>query len=151
MTQFVDKVMLEVDGESWMLNLVIISTDVARNMTVRHIVSVTRLAEGTFPCSYRSWFSAHQLYFVIQDFVSGLCEDTFYETLTALIGHLRRQQKQVANIISTYPTMDSTLCLSLVRVTTWLSKHREAVIRHLGEKEPSCAPSLSWWVMLLAM
>jgi hypothetical protein len=33
----------------------------------------------------------------------------------------------------------------------WLSKHPEAVIRHLDEKSPACAPPPSWWVLLLAV
>jgi hypothetical protein len=83
--------------------------------------------------------------------MSSLCDDTFYSTLTVAIGHIRRQQKLVADIKSICPTVASTRWLSLGRVTKWLSKYRDAVIRHLDEKAPACAPPPSWWVLLLAV
>jgi hypothetical protein len=83
--------------------------------------------------------------------MSSLGEDTFYATSTAVIGHLRRQQKIVANRKSTFPNVATTRWLSLGRVTKWLSTHRDAVIRHLDEKTPACAPPPSWWVLLLAV
>jgi hypothetical protein len=87
----------------------------------------------------------------IRGVMSSLCDDTFYSTLTVAIGHIRRQQKLVADIKSICPTVASTRWLSLGRVTKWLSKYRDAVIRHLDEKAPACAPPPSWWVLLLAV
>jgi hypothetical protein len=75
----------------------------------------------------------------------------FYSTLTGVIGHLRRQKKLVADTKSTCPTVASTRWLSLGRVTKWLSKHREVVLRHLDEKAPACAPPPSLWVLLLSI
>jgi hypothetical protein len=98
MAQTVEKVMLEVGGECWRENLVGIATDGARNMTGRHSGAVTRLEEGTLSGFYRIWYAAHQLDLVIKSVISSLCEDTFYETLTGLISHLRRQQRLVAEI-----------------------------------------------------
>jgi hypothetical protein len=134
MAQIVEKAMLEVGGECWRENLVGIATEGARNMTERHSGAVTRLVEGTLPGFYRIWCAAHQLDLVIQSVIASLCEDTFYETVTGLISHLRRQQKLVAEMKSTCPTVASTRWLSLGHVEKWLSKHREAVIRHLDEK-----------------
>jgi hypothetical protein len=99
-------------------------------MTGRHSGAVTRFAEGTLPGFYRIWCAAHQLDLVIQSVISSRCEDTFYETLTGLISHLRRQQRLVAETKSTCPAVASTRWLSLGRVVKWLSKHSEAVIRH---------------------
>jgi hypothetical protein len=48
-------------------------------------------------------------------------------------------------------TVAATRWLSLRRVTKWLSKHPDAVILHLDEKAPACAPPPSWWVLLLAV
>jgi hypothetical protein len=95
--------------------------------------------------------AAHQLNLVTQGVISSLCEGTFYTTLTGLVCHLRRQQELVAEMKSTCPIVPSTRWLSLGRVTKWLSKHREAVIRHLDEKALSRAPPPSWWVLLLAV
>jgi hypothetical protein len=143
--------MQEVGGECWRENLVGIATDGARNMTGQHSGAVTRLAEGTLPGFRRIWCAAHQLDLVIQSVISSRCDDTFYETLTGLISHLKRQQRLVAETKSTCPTVASTRWLSLCRKVKWLSKHREAVIRHLDEKLSACTPPPSWWVLLVAV
>jgi hypothetical protein len=75
----------------------------------------------------------------------------FYSTLTGVIGHFRQQQKLVADMKYTCPTVASMCWLSLVHVMKWLSKHPDALIRHLDEKAPACAPPPSWWVLLLAV
>jgi hypothetical protein len=88
MTQVMAKVMLEVGGEYWREKIVGIATEGARNMTGRHSGAVTRMAEGTFPGLYRVWCALHQLGFVLQGVISSLWKDTFYSTLTGVIGHL---------------------------------------------------------------
>jgi hypothetical protein len=88
MAQVVAKVMLEVSGEYWREKIVGIATEGARNMTGRRSGAVTRLAEGTLPGLYRVWCALHQLGLVLQGVISSLCEDTFYSTLTGVIGHL---------------------------------------------------------------
>lgn len=117
MNQVVEKVMLEVGGETWKRKRIGIATDEACNMTSRHRGAVKMISEGTFTGFYQVCCAAHQLDLVVQDVVSGLCKDTFYATLTALIGHLLRQQKLVANMKSTCPTVASTRWISLGRVT----------------------------------
>jgi hypothetical protein len=60
--------------------------------------------------------------------MSSLCSETFYTCLTSLISHLRRQQKIVAEMKSTCPTVSSTRWSSLDLVCKWLSKNGDTVI-----------------------
>jgi hypothetical protein len=128
MAQLVDKVMVELCGNDWKANLIGISTDGARNMTGKWRGAVTLLAEGTLPGFFRVWCAAHQLDLVVQDIMSSLCSETFYTCLTSLISHLRRQQKIVAEMKSTCPTVSSTRWSSLDLVCKWLSKNGDTVI-----------------------
>jgi hypothetical protein len=77
MAKILEKVMLEVGGESWRETLVGIATEGARNMTGRHSGAVTRMVEGTLPGFYRIWCAAHQLDLVIQSVISSLAKTRF--------------------------------------------------------------------------
>jgi hypothetical protein len=88
-------------GESWKSKLFGICTDGAGNMTGRESGAVTHLASGAFPRFFRVWCAAHQLHLVIQDVMSALCDESIYTKLTALIGHLHRQQNLIVSMRST--------------------------------------------------
>jgi hypothetical protein len=74
-----------------------------------------------------------------------------YTKLTALIGHLRRQQNLIVSIRSTCPAVASTRWLSLGRIFRWIAKHRARLFEHFELKNPACKPPLSWWVVLHAV
>jgi hypothetical protein len=120
-------------------------------MTGRVSGAVDHLAAGTFPAFFRVWCAAHQLNLVIQDAMSALCDETFYTKLTALIGHLRRQQNLIVSMRSTFPAVASTRWLSLGRVFRWIAKHRARLFEHFELKNPACKPPLSRWVVLHAV
>jgi hypothetical protein len=37
----------------------------------------------------------------------------------------------------------------MVNVTTWIDRHRLAVVAYLEEKKPNCLPDDSWWILML--
>ncbi|PXF42326.1 hypothetical protein BWQ96_07961 [Gracilariopsis chorda] len=41
--------------------------------------------------------------------------------------------------------------LSMIKVMTWLKKHRIAVQAHLDARLPPCRPSAAWWVLMMAV
>jgi hypothetical protein len=150
MAKLVHSFMKVLCGESWKSKLVGICTDGARNMTGRVSGAGTHLAAGTFPGFFRACCAAHQLDLVIQDVMSALCDESFYTKLTALFGHLRWQQYLIVSMRSTCPTVASKRWLSLGRVCRWLANHRARLFEHFEEKNPSCKPLLSWWVVFHA-
>jgi hypothetical protein len=151
MAKLVHALMIVLCGEIWKRKLVGICTNGARNMKGRLSGAVTHLAAGTLPGFFRVWCAAHQPDLVIQVLISALCDEMFYTKLTALIGHLRRQQNLIAAMRSTCPTVASTRWLSLGRVFRWLAKNRARLFEHFSKKRPSCEPPLSWRVILLAV
>jgi hypothetical protein len=105
--------------------------------------AVTHLAAGTFPGLFRVWCASHLLDLENQDVMSALCDESFFTNLTALIGHLRRQQNLIVSMRITCPTVASTRWLSLGIVCRWLAKHRARLVEHFEEKNPSWKPPLS--------
>jgi hypothetical protein len=103
-----------------------------------------------FPGFYRIWCAAHQLDLIIQEVMSGLCDDTFYRTLASCIRHLRRKNL-VSFMKTTYPKLASTGWLSLGRVFNWLGKDRHTIVDHFEAKAPASEPPPIWWVMLLSV
>ena len=49
------------------------------------------------------------------------------------------------------PTVATTHWLSLGRVLKWLVRHRAKVMNYLDLENPSCRPSVSWWIVSLLM
>ena len=99
----------------------------------------------------RTWCGAHQLDLVFQKVVSKMCGDKFYTTLTSLIGHLRWQFNFIGEVGGKCPTVATTHRLSLGRVLKWLVRHCAEVMNYLDLKNPSCRPSMSWWIVALSM
>lgn len=97
-------------------------------MSGRHSGAVTQKAEGTLPSFYRMRYAAHQIDHVIQDVISGSCDETFYGTLTLCISQLRREQNLVSAVKTTCPKVAPTRWLSLAGVSNWVSKHCDALI-----------------------
>eukprot|EP00171_Calliarthron_tuberculosum_P017016 IDg17016t1 len=124
--------MVSLCGEEWKAKLVKVATDGTRKITVKVREAETRLAMGTLPGFYCVWCAAHQLDLVIQGIEFKLSElDEHHEIDLPICG------------------VDTVLFFS--RVCRRLSKHEEAVVKHLEAMLPACAPPPSWWVALLAV
>ena len=65
----------------------------------------------------RVWCGLHQLDLVMQQIHKSSLDDTFLATLTASIGHLRRQQKLIQKMHATCPNFGNTRWLSMVSCT----------------------------------
>ena len=138
---------------AWPDTLLATSTDGARNMTgrVRGIVSrVGNCVDDAGHHLTRFWCGVHLLDLVVCSTVSSFCDETWYSTLTALIGYLRRQQNLVNEMRSKCPKVTTTRWLSLGNVLPWLAKHRTRIIAYLDDKNPPCKPSVVWWLAMLA-
>ena len=71
--------------------------------------------------------------------------------LNSLIGYLNRQFNFIGEVGGKCPTVATTRWLSLGRVIKWMVRHRAEVMNYLDLKNPSCRPSVSWWITALSM
>ncbi|PXF40384.1 hypothetical protein BWQ96_09902 [Gracilariopsis chorda] len=120
-------------------------------MTGRHAGLLTFMDRATGPIFIRVWCSAHQLDLIMADVYGRLLQNDFYSVLTALIGYQRRQQNLVAAMKTKCPKVALTRWMSMIKVMTWVKKHRIAVQAHLDDKLPPCRPSAAWWVLMMAV
>lgn len=142
---------LDVVDPDWRTKIVSIGTDGERTMTGRISGVQTRFEQAAKFEVRRIWCGLHQLDLAVQKEYNALHDDSFVNTFTGLIAYLRRQQNLQTEMKTTCPKFVSTRWLSMKRVTMWLANHRVRVVSYLEEKQPSCAPSLSWWILLLCV
>lgn len=135
----------------WKEILIGVSSDGARSMTGKFQGLVTRLGHCAEGKLIRVWCGLHQLDLVMQEVFRAALDDKFHSTLTALIGHLRRQQNLIAEMRSTCPKVADTRWLSMFSVTKWLASNIRKVQEHLERKNPACKPTSSWWIFLFAI
>ena len=135
----------------WRRRCIAVSTDGARSMTGRVQGVVTRIQQVCTRGLIRVWCGLHQLDLVMQRVFKPALEGDFYGTLTALIGHLRRQANLIAEMRSTCPKLSDVRWVSMDSTATWMVEKRARVRRHLDEKKPACAPGIVWWIYLHAM
>lgn len=93
----------------------------------------------------------HPLDVVMQGVYSSALDDSFYLTLTMLIGQLRRQQNLISEMRSTCRKVANKCWLSMSKVALWLTVSHIRVKEYLDSKKPTCAPSASGWGFLFAM
>ena len=86
---------------------------------------------------------------MFQKVVSNLCDKEFHTTLTSLIGYLRCQFNFIGEVGIKCPTVATIRWLSLGRVLKCLVRNRAKVMNYLDLKNPSCRPSISWWIVAL--
>jgi hypothetical protein len=115
--------------------LVGMSTDGDRSMTGRIQGLVTPVSEVTSTNLIRVWCGLHQLDIVMQQVFKNALDDKFYSTLTAVIGHLRRQQNLVTTMHSTCSKVSDTRWVSMDSVATRLTSNIIAVLDHFGKKQ----------------
>jgi hypothetical protein len=65
------------------------------------------------------------------------------------VAYLLRQQNFISDERSQCPLICNTRWLNMVNVTTWIDRHRLAVVAYLEEKKPNCLPDDSWWILML--
>ena len=135
----------------WRDILVSSSTDGARSMTGRIQGLATRIGACTPGKLIRIWCGLHQLDLVMQRVFKEALNEDFYSALTALIGHLRRQQTLISNMRTTCPKVADTRWISMATCSSWLTNNIVAVQQHLLQKNPSCAPPITWWIFLFAV
>lgn len=127
---------MDVVVRCWKDTLLFVTSDGARNMTghARGIVSL--IARNLSPDRkqlLKRCCGAHQLDLVFQKAVSKLCDDTFYHTLTALIGYIRRQFNFIATRwVARAEGRDDALVIA--GVLKWLNHHCARVMAYLDEK-----------------
>jgi hypothetical protein len=139
---------------TWIDNVLSTCSDGARNMTgrVRGIVSrIGALSTDTGSTLIRFWCGARQLDIIVKDCIEKYCNEEWFGVLTALIGHLRRQQNLINNMRSKCPKVALRRWLSLGTILKWLAVHRVQIVEYLDEKMPHCTPHFGWWISLLSL
>jgi len=101
----------------------------------------------------RVWCGLHQLDLVMQRVYKASLEGAFLATLTAAIGHLRRQQLLIAQMRSTCPKVADTRWLSMLKCTSWFTRNMIVIQEHYAARTPqhSTSPDTAWWVFLYAV
>jgi hypothetical protein len=99
----------------------------------------------------RIWCAPHQFELVAQREYQLLHEDHFVNVLTALVFYLRRQFNLISEMKATCPKFLDTRRLSMKKLTTFLEKFRVRICDYLDENNAACKPTISWWVLLLAL
>jgi hypothetical protein len=78
-----------------------------------------------------------------------LISDKFLNTLTAVTGHLRRQQNLIHDMKSACPTYATTRSISMGKVLKWLKANRLRLLVHFSEKKPACTSLMEWWLLVI--
>ena len=139
---------LDALNPNWRSKLLSVASDGASSMLGRFQGIVTRLDNVCLGGFYRIWCGSHQLDLVIQSVFVRMLSGTFVEQTQRVTGYLRRQINLKQRMKTQCPKFVSTRWLSMERLLTWLVKHRLAVEDHMNEKNPTCKPDVSWWIMV---
>ena len=134
---------------NWKKKVIGVTTDGAASMTGEHRGVVSLIEREVLPNMFRIWCGLHQLDIVVQKVTTGLVitEDSFFHSLTSLIGHLRGQKNLIVMMKSKCPKVATTRWLSLGKVSCWLMQNLLQIRQHLTEKMPTCTPSTCFWVL----
>ena len=100
---------------------------------------------------YRTWSAANLLDSAIKRVHMSVLDDLFFDRLLHLIAYVRRQPSLLTHLSGQCPKLVSTHWLNIERCLRWFKSNRVIILQHLQEKKPSCAPSVSWWVLAMAV
>ena len=89
--------------------------------------------------------------FDLAGFFQKLLDDQFYLALTASITYFCRQQNLISEMKSQAKKLQDTCWESTRRTILWFKAHRIGVLENVHNKRPSCAPSMSWWIVLMSV
>lgn len=106
--------------------------------------------EATSPI-LRTWSAANQLDLVIKSVYNSLQDLHFVDTLTKLVAYLRRQEALIAETNSTCPKLASSHWRSIQNTLAWMKTNRIRILRYLKDKQSPYAPSMSWWIIAMAV
>jgi len=117
-------VFLNVMCPIWIVRLLGISSDGARNMTGRVAGVVTHLSNAMHnECPFiRVWCGAHQLDLIMEYIMNSIVKERFFTTMTGFITHLTRQQNLIADMQTTCPRVVNRW-LSTEKVIKWFKAH----------------------------
>ena len=118
-------------------------------MTGRSSGVATRFQRVAKPNFIRIWCGAHQLDICLQNSYTHFGDDKFYQTLTGVIGYLRRQQNLIGDMRSKCPKVSDTRWESMSNVSGWFKLHKVVVNEYFESKKPVCLPPPEWWVQMM--
>ncbi|TYZ63138.1 hypothetical protein PybrP1_008221 [[Pythium] brassicae (nom. inval.)] len=101
---------------------------------------------------YRVRSGAQQVERVVDALFQQLFDEAFVNALTAVTGHLRRQDALVAAMHGrACPRFVDTSWRAMGRLVDWFAAHRLEVKSYFDVKKPACAPPGRWWVLMAAV
>lgn len=112
---------------------------------------VTKLHQSSLEGCYRVWSGARQVKLVVETLFRQLFDDAFVDSLTAITGHLRRQDELITAMQSVCPRFVDTSWSAMGRLIDWFLAKRVVVKRYFDSAMPPCAPSAKWWVLMAAL
>jgi hypothetical protein len=111
----------------------------------------TRMEQVANPGFIQVWCGLHQVDLVMQRVFKSLKEEEFYKVLTDIISYLRRHSTLIEKMRGKCPKIADTRWISTGRVTPWFTQNRVIVSEYIKEKSPTCKPTPSWWVIVMAV
>ena len=143
---------LDVLCPRWKQSLISATTDGARDMTGRHSGLVTRLMNVVSPGFLRVWCLLHQLDILMQRLYHTLDGGRYWSTMTAIVGHLRRQRTLIDEMGAMCPLLRDTRWESMHHVSSFMDDRQHRITDHyhlLSPEAPASQhrPSISWWVI----
>jgi hypothetical protein len=131
---------LDVLCPNWKDKVTGVTTDEASNMIGCHVGMVTQIQQVATPGFYCIWCAAHQLDLIVQDRFKSIFDKTFVHVIQVITGYLRRQNKLIQRMKTTYPHFIDSRWLSMDHLLNWLIDKRQDIQVHFGEQNPPCQP-----------
>jgi hypothetical protein len=109
--------------------------------------------ETTATKEIRVWCGLHQLDLMMGRVHEESMGGTFQSTLTAVIGHLRRQQTLITRMRTTCPKVAGTRWMSMFHCTSWFTTNITVTQEHFKTRTlaPKIISDTTWWVFLFAV
>jgi hypothetical protein len=142
MFDMVDKFLIMLCPD-WMIHLISLASDGARNMTNRIASIVIRLdAAMHADCPLTQiWCGAHQLDLVMEHIMNDVVKERFFIIMTSFITYIIRQQKLIVDMNTTCPCIVNRWLLT-EKVIKWFKIHHPELLMHIVDMNTTC-PALS--------
>ena len=141
---------------SWRTKLIGLSSDGEPKMTGEHNGVVTQIQQQVDHKVYRTWCALHQLDLTMQHGYAKLIDGEFLKITTSIIGHLRQQQKLIAEMRSTCPKL-TTRWICMGDTCDWFLEHRIRLLSYFKTPQTQSStahaysPPLWWWIVAAAV
>lgn len=125
-------------------------------MTGCNVGFTTRLANSVdnHHAFYRVWCLAHQLDLIVKASLHAIADASgfpFMNTMTTVIGWLRRQDILIRQMGSKCPYYINVRWTSVSKVLKWMLANKPAICAYFQGKQYANTPSTEWWLIAMVV